>query len=448
VSPGLLTRQPPVPAPTERVVHRELLRSSYSLLANTAVTAVLGMGFWVAAARLYPAATVGRDTVLVSVLVELSVVCQLNLATGLVRFMPAAGARTARMLRGAYALSGVAALLLGGAFVLLAPGTSTRLAFLHTDPLLATVFVAALALWGVFALQDAALTATRRARWVPVENGIFGVLKLAALPALVLLGSEDGVFLAWVLPMAVLLVPVNVLLYRVVLPRASRPPAPCSPAPTAGALRFLGQDYLGAVLAQAALTALPLLALARLGAARSAYFAIPFTVVLAFDTFAQGACGAFVAEGARERGTLAAPVGVFCRRVLAPVAAAAVALVAAAPLVLAPFGDSYVRHGTLALRLLLLASLARLALALFAALSRVRLRGLRIAAGEAALAAVAVAAAAVLAPGAGVEGVAAGWLGANVLVAVAVTPVLLAELRGRSVQRGAVWITDVTGGGR
>ena len=66
---------------------RQLLRGAYSLIANTAVTSVLGMGFWVAAARLYSSAEVGRDTVLISVMIELSTVCQLNMGNGIVRFL-------------------------------------------------------------------------------------------------------------------------------------------------------------------------------------------------------------------------------------------------------------------------------------------------------------------------------------------------------------------------
>ena len=65
-----------------------MLRGAYSLLANTALTSVLGMGFWMAAARLYSSVDVGRDTVLISVMIEISTMCQLNMGNGIVRFLP------------------------------------------------------------------------------------------------------------------------------------------------------------------------------------------------------------------------------------------------------------------------------------------------------------------------------------------------------------------------
>ena len=42
-----------------------LFSAAYNLMASTLVTSVLGIGFWAAAARLYPASEVGRDSVLI-----------------------------------------------------------------------------------------------------------------------------------------------------------------------------------------------------------------------------------------------------------------------------------------------------------------------------------------------------------------------------------------------
>ena len=79
----------PAAEPSDTSHH--LLRGAYSLVANTAVTSALGMGFWVAAARLFSSVEVGRDTVLISVMIELSTVCQLNMGNGILRFLPDLG---------------------------------------------------------------------------------------------------------------------------------------------------------------------------------------------------------------------------------------------------------------------------------------------------------------------------------------------------------------------
>lgn len=407
---------------------RHLLTGAYSLAANTGVTAVLGMVFWLAAARLFDSHEVGRDTVLISVMIELSTLCQLNLNNGIVRFLPDFGGGSERAVAMSYAASGLLALAIGAAFVLIAPKTSSELAFLGDNLALQLGFVIALVLWGVFALQDAVLTATRHATWVPLENGFFGLLKLLALPLFLWLGTGNGIFAAWVAPMALLVVPVNLFIFKRALPRhLSAPPRGASSWRRLGArrvVRFLGQDYAAAVFTQATLTLLPLLVIGILGAEASAYFGIPFMIVVAFDTLAYGTSTTLVVEGAMAGEQLKPLVQLFARRVLALLLPIGLVLIAFAPLVLLPFGRAYSEHGSTVLRLLLAASLLRAAIALFSAISRIRGQGLRLAAIEFALLVVALGLAVPLAHADGITGVAVAWLSANALVFLAIFPAL------------------------
>lgn len=410
-----------------------LLRGAYSLLANTAVTSILGMGFWVAAARLYPAGDVGRDTVLISSMLGLSTICQLNLSNGIARFLPDLGARSARALIWAYGLATAVAALLGAAFVLVVPGVSHELAYLGNEAGLAVGFVVALALWGVFTLQDAAFMATRRAPWIPIENGLFGALKLAALPLFLIVGAANGVFLAWVLPMALMLIPVNMLVFRRAIPAHIAGDARESSVERLGrkrVMRFLAQDYLGSVLTEVTLTMLPLLVIVILGARQSAYFAMPFTIAVAFDTLAYGACASLVVEGTLEQESLRALTRLFVRRVLALLVPAAALLAIAAPLVLLPFGHDYAQRGATVLRLLLCASVFRTVIVLFSAVARVQGHGPRIALVELALLVLVLGPAIALARSHGIDGVAFAWLAANVVICIAVIPTLLRFLRG------------------
>lgn len=390
------------------------------------------MVFWVAAARLYTTVEVGRDTVLISVMIELSTVCQLNMGNGIARFLPDFGERSARVLGAVYVVTGMVALVVGGAFVILAPGLSSQLTYLGNETTLAVGFVAALVLWGLFTLQDAALTATRQAPSIPVKNGVFGVLKLAALPALLALGTANGVFLSWALPMALLLVPVNLLVFRRAIPGHLSSVVAESSFARIGArqvARFLAQDYLASVFTQATLTVLPLLVIATLGARQSAYFAMPFTIVLAFDTFAYSACTSLVVEATLNHESLRTLTRVFARRVLTLLMPAAALLALVAPLVMLPFGPTYAEHGAVALRLLLCGSVFRAVIALFSAVSRAQGRGGRLALVELALLVLVLGAAIPLAHSHGIEGVAAAWLGANALICLAVSPLLVRFLR-------------------
>jgi O-antigen/teichoic acid export membrane protein len=410
---------------------RSLLRGAYSLAANTVVTAALGFVFWTLSARLFSASEVGRDTVLISAMVELSTACQLNLANAIVRFLPGLGSGARRALGHAYLAASGAALALGTGFVLLAPSVSSEFAFLGATGL-RVGFVLALALWGLFALQDAALTATRRAVWVPVENGAFGLLKALALIPAALLSLRHGIFIAWTVPMALLIVPVNWFVFTRALPGRVREGAGAAQRSRLGgrrAARFLAQDYLASLFTQATLTTLPILILAVLGAEASAWFAIPFMIAVAFDTLAYGTCTALVAEAAADREKAAELARLFARRVLAPLVPGTLVLIAAAPLLLRIFGADYAEHGATALRLLLGGSLLRLGLALFAALCRVHGEARKIALVELALLVLALGGAIPLAHSHGIDGVAFAWFGANLLALICIAPALRAELR-------------------
>jgi O-antigen/teichoic acid export membrane protein len=410
---------------------RPLLRGAYSLAANTLITSALGLGFWTLATRLFSTTEVGRDTVLISAMVELSSASQLNLANAIIRFLPGLGHGGRRALGYAYLAATTAALVIGTAFVLAAPAVWSQFSFLGT-PGLQIGFVAALAFWGIFALQDAALTACRRAIWVPLENGAFGLLKLSALVPAALLSIRHGIFLAWTVPMAALLVPVNWLIFARALPARIGEGTPPAPPPTLGGRRvvgFLTLDYLASLFTQATLTTLPILVLAILGPRSSAWFAIPFMIAVAFDTLAYGTCGALVAEAAVDHAGAAELTHLFARRVLAPLIPLTLVLIATAPLLLRIFGAEYAAHGTTVLRLLLAGSLLRLALALFAALCRVHGEALKIAVVELSLLVGALGGAIALAQGLGIDGVALAWFGANLLALAYVAPSLAEELR-------------------
>lgn len=410
-----------------------LLRSAYSLMASVVVTAGLGMAFWVVAARLFEPESVGRDAALIAVMMELSVVCQLNLGNAIVRFLPGLEHGTARALLGAYALSGGLGVLVGCVVVLVSPLVSADFATLRADWRLAGIYVVAQALWGWFVLQDAALVAMRRSAWVPVENAGFALLKLAALPLAVLFGVAHGVFLAWVLPVVVVLAPINYLLFKEVIPRhVHERRAARSELLRRGrrrTLSFLAQDYGAAVLAKAAVTALPLLVVATLGASANAYFYIAFVIVMALDLLFESVCTSLVAEGAFAEQKVRALARTVVRRFGSLLVGASLVTIVAAPLILLPFGETYAAESASVLRILVAASVFRAMIALFSAVARLQGRGLRILVVHASVAALLLAGAAVLVEPLGVEGVALAWLGANVLGGLTVLPSLLAFLR-------------------
>ena len=54
--------------------------------------------------------------------------------------------------------------------------------------------------WAIFTLQDGVLIGMRSAPWVAIENGIFGVAKIALLLAFAVALPHLGIYISWMLP--------------------------------------------------------------------------------------------------------------------------------------------------------------------------------------------------------------------------------------------------------
>lgn len=415
-----------------------LMRTAASLMSSTVVTAVLGLVFWAVAARLYSVQQVGIDGALITAMVTLSTVSQLNLTNTIVRFLPTArriGLRIAQ----AYASAVGVSLGSGIVFVIVAPAVSGRYHFLSADGWLAIGFVIALAAWTVFTLQDAVLVALGRAPWLPVENGFFSAAKIAVLPlAMVGVGgSGHGVFLAWVVPLALIVPGINWLVTRRVIPSARVLPVAEQATDRGPIAAFVGLDLVGTVLGQLSAAAIPLIVVAALGPANNAYFFLPYTLVTTLDLVFLGIATALTAEGSRDE----TRIPELFRHAVRYLVALQIPLVAVmllfAPLVLTPFGSAYVHHGATVLRLLAGASGFRSILFLFAASARLQRRGRVLLVVEGVTAVMLAGLVIVAAHGGGVDAVATVWLAVHAAMAITVLPSLVRLMRqspdGRSV---------------
>lgn len=423
-------RQPDATDGVDAAATGRLFRTAGVLMLNTGLTAALGFGFWILAARLYSPQEVGVNSAIIAILVTVSTLAQVNLGSVFVRFLPET-ARPARLILVGYAVSAGISIVAATAVLLIASRVAKPLAILESNHVLGVVWVTSVALWCVFALQDAALTGLRTARWVPVENALFGAFKLAFLLLLAALGTRNGMFLAWVLPMAILVVPVNVIIFRHAVPAHT-------PAHDEGIvgrfgrrrlIRYLGMSSVASSIDQGTLAALPILVVGVLGGTQNAYFFIAFTIVTTFELLADNVITALTVEGVHEIARLKQLTRAVTRRLMTLMIPATIVLIIAAPLVLRFFGETYVQHSTSVLRLLALASILRGAIWLFMTVARIQGNGLILLVASVAASATTIVFAVVFAGWWGVNGVAFGWLLSNALVAVVVVPMLWRFMR-------------------
>ncbi len=385
-----------------------LNRNGYALTLSGAITSALGVIYWVLAARYYTPEHVGLNSALISAMLFLAGSVHAGLNGALIRFVPVAGRYSARLIAAAYAAGVIFAALAALIFALGSERWAPALSFVASTPAWLAVFVASVAAWCLFTLQDSALTALRQALWIPLENALYAVAKLALLVGLASRLSADGIFVSWVLPAVLCVVVVNsALLARARAVPAAPPSAPLTLRPI---LNYIAGNYLGSWFFVASTTLLPVLVTNRLGAGANAYFFMPWLIASSLSLIGANMATSFVVEASLEPSALRQLSRRVLRNSLQLLVPAALVVGISAPYLLAAFGQSYSAEGTRLLQLLVAASLPNLIYSVCIGLLRVRMRVAELVLVQGAVCVGVLGLSWLLLPPLGVTGVGVAWL--------------------------------------
>ena len=404
-----------------------LYRNGYALVANTVVTAGLGALYWVVAARFFSAEAVGINAAALSVMVLIANLSQLNLKNALNRFVPDAGGWTGQLIGGAYLVAAPLAVIASIVFLIGQPTWAPGLEVLRSSSLAIIGFVAATTCWTVFVLQDAALTGLRRATWIPPENAVYGLAKIGLLLAFAVSTPILGIFASATLPLLLVIVPINILIFRRAVPHHVGVSRTDTARIDSGIVaRFAAADFFASLSFGVSISLMPVLVLSFAGAEANAYFFLAWTIAYTLYLIGSNTGMSLITEAALAPHKLQA----LSRRVLLQtsgiVIPTAAALAIFAPLVLGIFGPDYARQGSAVLRLLVLAAIPHTVIALNVSILRAeqRMRALAILYGGTAILVILLSV--VLLPVLGINGVGWAWLITMTLVAGVV---LLTNLR-------------------
>lgn len=391
-----------------------LVRTSWPLLVNTGSNAVLGILFWMMAARLYDQATIGRNMAVIAAMTTMSGITQLNLGPSLGVLVPRAGERGRLVVLQVYGVVTVYAVVaLAVFFAFLLPHFDQLHDVLRSPPRMWAFAVAVLA-FNIFALQDAALVSLRRAMVIPVENLAFGVAKLVLLIVLVERLPGFGIFASWLVPILVIVPAISCLIFF----RRTKPDASTLPQLSArGSVPKLALDYVGYLFQVCSTFFLPVVALELLDPIAASVFAVAWLTSSTMDLLATNIGTALIVETSYGMDPAELRHTVF-RRVMPIVAGVTVLGMAATPLVLRLYGAEYVADGIPTLLLLLLASVPRSLVTIAIAESRAHRNIGIIVWLRAQNAALVLGLSYLLTPSLGVEGIALGWLVAQLAGAI------------------------------
>lgn len=357
------------------LLHDPLHRSATALAANTLISSALGFLFWIVAARFYAPTVVGESAALISALLFLANIAELNLYNALIRFLPTAGKNSSSYALRAYLMVAASSVLVGLVALPLLRQYGVINSLFELGPAGAGCVLAIVFLWTMFAMKDSVAIGARAAIWVPAANAAFGVAKLLLLVAIAGSAPESGVFVSWLVAMIPALIAMNALAFWRLLPRHAMESAGRQELISPRAvLAFMTIDNLALIGATAANYLLPVMVAARAGSEANGYFFVAWSVASTLDVALVNVACSLTVEGARQQERIGELVGALIRRILlvtAPMIALALVL---APVFLSVYGKTYSERSTDLLRVAMLAVIPRVIIVVWMSMNRVRQR--------------------------------------------------------------------------
>jgi O-antigen/teichoic acid export membrane protein len=338
-----------------------LVQNAIALMLSSGGSAVIGVAFWAVATHLYSAIAVGRATAELAAVLLLASLAQLSFGSIFERFLPVAGELTRRFVERAYVMCVIFAFVLSIAYLLLGFGH----AFLPSTLVWRALFVVAVVLWTIFALQDSVLIGLRASKWVAVENIGFAVVKLALLPVCVIVSSLQGIFVASIAPIILTIVGVSWYLFTKRIPSHAALGGNTESLPSTRDLIVLAGAQYATLLSFAFLPSLiTLIVIQRLGAVANAHYFLPSMISGGLVLLCYSIVRSFLVEATTEPHALRRHTNSAIRALALVVVPSVILGCIFAPEYLRIFGASYATRGTTLMRMLLI-SLPGSALSIF-----------------------------------------------------------------------------------
>ncbi|MFF1643341.1 lipopolysaccharide biosynthesis protein [Streptomyces sp. NPDC058246] len=352
----------------------QLFRNAYALMLNTGISAVLGLGYWLIAARYYSESAVGQGSAAIAAMKLLAGLTAVTLTGALARFIPVAGRATGRLIFRTYAGSSVVVALAAVVFLLTLNAWGPSYRFLH-GPVNGLGFILAVVAWSLLTLQDGVLTGLRNALWVPVGNTVFSAVKLVLLVGLAAAIPTSGVFVSWVAAIALSVVPLGLLVFRRLVPRHIKATEERAKAPSFREIgRFLAGDYTGSLFSLAVVYLVPVIVASQVSSADNAYFYITTTIGGTVNLLAINMGASLTVESSHDPARLAANTRAALRRMARIMLPVCGLLFLGAPFILHVFGDGYAHAATPLLRWFAVGALLRVVMETYFAVLRAQSR--------------------------------------------------------------------------
>lgn len=408
-----------------------LYRNALYLMAGSAMTGVFGLVFWLVAAKVHDAETVGLASAAISAMLLLSMLGTLGLDYAIIRFLPNA-ANPGAMINTSLTVGALAAAVMSVVFVAGTGLWSPVLVFLRRDPLLFVGFVIFTSCLTLFLIQTRTFVARRRAEFSLAQNVVFNTLRVGLLILMALWFGAFGIVSAWGVAV-VMAFAFGILLFQPRLEPGYRP-RPALVREVVGKLvHYSLNNYLAVMLWVAPGYILPLIVANLEGTEANAYFYIAWSVANVLFQLPLAISFSLFAEGSVDQSTLGRNVLKSLGLCLVVITPPIVLLAVFGRQLLGWFDPEYADNAASLLRILAISAVPLSINSIYFVVERVRMRMGRVIALNALVAAATLTLSRLLLPGMGLTGVGIAWVSSQSVAALAV--IALFFLRRRRAQQ-------------
>lgn len=274
-----------------------LYRNALYLMVGSVLSGVVGLAFWMVAAKLHNADTIGLASATVSAMLLLSTLGTIGLDYAIIRFLPNSPNATS-VVNTSLSVGALASTVVSLVFVAGLSFWSPVLLFLQRSALLFGGFVVFTVAYTLYLIQSRTFVARRRAEFSLVQNVVFNVLRIGLLVVLAVWFGTFGIVSAWGAATVVAL-GVGVFVLQGRLEAGYRPGLSISRGVLDQLVRYSFSNYIAVMLWAAPGYVLPLVVANLVGADSNAYFYVAWSMAnvlfqvplaISLSLFAEGSC--------------------------------------------------------------------------------------------------------------------------------------------------------------
>ena len=405
-----------------------LYRNALFLMTNRGVTSVIGLVFWLLAAKLYLDKDVGLASAIISSVLLLSLIATMGLDYALIRFLPNAGRDSDALVNSCLTVAGLMSIVVALVFIAGISLWSPALLFLRQDPVLIGAFIVFTVGWTLYVLVSRTFVARRRAGYSLVQGIIFNIFRLILIIVLATFFAAFGIFAAWGIAVVVAVGIATLLL----LPRvqAGYRPLPVIKRDVLNEMmRFSFANYVAILLWTAPILILPLMVLNLLGAESNAYFYIAWSIANILFSVPIAISLSLFTEGSHDEERLGRDTRRSLRLILLVIVPSVLLILLLGDKLLFLFDPAYAENATTLLWVLAFSAVPLSLNHIYFGVKRVQMRMKSVIGLTAFMAVATLVLSGILLPRMGILGAGIAWLSAQSAVALVIIMLWLPHIR-------------------